>query len=73
MRRTVARQAKLQRGVDWFLEGPQDAILPTGYQDEESSGRALLDLARSEGPKQLRRGQAIVPVACLFVSFRVAY
>jgi hypothetical protein len=49
------------------------AILLTGYQDDESSGRALLDLARSEGPKPLRRGQAIVPVACLFVSFRAAY
>ncbi|MCU0875197.1 MAG: hypothetical protein MUE50_22935 [Pirellulaceae bacterium] len=45
------------------------AILLTGYQDDESPGRALLDLARSEGPKPLRLAQSIVPVACLFVSF----
>ena len=46
-----------------------DAVLLTGYQDEESPGRALLDLARAEGPKELRLGQATVPVACSFGTY----
>jgi Cft2 family RNA processing exonuclease/dsRNA-specific ribonuclease len=46
-----------------------DAVLLTGYQDEESPGRALLDLARSEGPKELRLGQTTVPVACRFGTY----
>ncbi len=46
-----------------------DAVLLTGYQDEESPGRALLELARSEGPKDLRLGQAMVPVSCLFGTY----
>jgi Cft2 family RNA processing exonuclease/dsRNA-specific ribonuclease len=46
-----------------------DAILLTGYQDEESPGRALLDLARSAGPKELRLGHTTVPVACLFGTY----
>ncbi len=46
-----------------------DAVLLTGYQDEESPGRALLDLARAEGAKELRLGQATVPVACSFGTY----
>ncbi len=46
-----------------------DAILLTGYQDEESPGRALLNLAQSEGPKELRLGRSTVPVACLFGTY----
>ena len=46
-----------------------DAILLTGYQDEESPGRALLELARSEGPKELRLGQETVSVACQFGAY----
>jgi dsRNA-specific ribonuclease len=46
-----------------------DAIFLTGYQDEESPGRALLELARTEGPKELKLGQATVPVACLFGTY----
>ena len=46
-----------------------DAVLLTGYQDEESPGRALLDLAHSDGPKELRLGQATVPVACDFGTY----
>ena len=34
-----------------LAKNANDAILLTGYPDEESPGRALLDLARSEGPK----------------------
>ena len=52
-----------------LVKNAKDAILLTGYQDEESPGRALLDLAKSEGPKQLRLGQVTVPVACLFGTY----
>ncbi len=52
-----------------LAKNANDAILLTGYQDEESPGRALLDLARSAGPKELRLGQATVPVQCLFGTY----
>lgn len=52
-----------------LAQNPQDAIFLTGYQDEESPGRALLDLARAEGPKELKLGQATVPVACAFGTY----
>jgi Cft2 family RNA processing exonuclease/dsRNA-specific ribonuclease len=52
-----------------LAKNSNDAILLTGYQDEESPGRALLDLARSEGPKELRLGQSTVPVGCLFGTY----
>ncbi len=47
----------------------QDAILLTGYQDEESPGRALLNLAQAEGPRQLRLGQQSLPVSCQFGTY----
>ncbi|MCY2995495.1 MAG: hypothetical protein NTY19_47670 [Planctomycetota bacterium] len=50
-------------------QNSQDAIILTGYQDEESPGRALLDLARTAGPKELRLGQATVSVACSFATY----
>ena len=34
-----------------LVQNPQDAIFLTGYQDEESPGRALLDLARTGRPQ----------------------
>ena len=52
-----------------LVQNAQDAILLTGYQDEESPGRALLDLARTAGPKELRLGQATVPVACSLATY----
>jgi len=52
-----------------LVQNPQDAILLTGYQDEESPGRALLDLARTEGAKELKLGQATLPVACSFGTY----
>jgi Cft2 family RNA processing exonuclease/dsRNA-specific ribonuclease len=52
-----------------LVRNPQDAVLLTGYQDEESPGRALLDLAGAEGPKELRLGQATLPVACRFGTY----
>ena len=33
----------------WILPDPSSAVLVSGYQDEESPGRALLDLAGGEG------------------------
>jgi len=52
-----------------LVQNPQDAIFLTGYQDEESPGRALLDLARAQGPKELRLGHATLPVACGFGTY----
>ena len=52
-----------------MVQNPQDAIFLTGYQDEESPGRALLDLAGAEGPKELRLGQATFSVACRFGTY----
>ena len=52
-----------------LVQNSQDAIFLTGYQDEESPGRALLDLARTEGPKELKLGQATLPVACNFGTY----
>jgi Cft2 family RNA processing exonuclease/dsRNA-specific ribonuclease len=47
-----------------FVGRPEDAILITGYQDEESPGRALLDLAQGTGPRQLRLGEQVHEVRC---------
>jgi len=47
-----------------FAQCERDAILLTGYQDEESPGRALLDLAGAAGPQQIRLGAATVPLRC---------
>lgn len=52
-----------------LAQNPKDAIFLTGYQDEESPGRALLELARTEGPKELKLGAATVPVACRFATY----
>ena len=46
-----------------------DAILITGYQDEESPGRALLNLASGQGPRTLRLGESTVEVACKVASY----
>ncbi len=52
-----------------LAKNARDAILLTGYQDEESPGRALLELAQSTGPKELRLAGATIPVACLFGTY----
>lgn len=52
-----------------FAKNANDGVFLTGYQDEESPGRALLELAQSDGPKELRLGQATVPVACRFGTY----
>ncbi|MBI3947132.1 MAG: MBL fold metallo-hydrolase [Armatimonadetes bacterium] len=43
--------------------GPQNAILLTGYQDEESPGRRLQEMARA-GTGRLRLGRDMVDVRC---------
>jgi len=48
---------------------PEDAILITGYQDEESPGRALLNLASGQGPRTLRLDGQTVEVACQVASY----
>jgi Cft2 family RNA processing exonuclease/dsRNA-specific ribonuclease len=50
----------------------QDAILITGYQDEESPGRALLKLAEQSGPRELRLGDRIVEVRCAFETYSLS-
>jgi Cft2 family RNA processing exonuclease/dsRNA-specific ribonuclease len=49
-----------------------DAILITGYQDEESPGRALLNLAEQSGPRPLRLGDQVVDVRCTFETYRLS-
>jgi len=50
----------------------KDAILITGYQDEESPGAALLKLTAAEGPRQLRLGDKLVDVRCRFSSYSLS-
>ena len=47
-----------------FAGHAEDAILITGYQDEESPGRALLRLAAGEGERQLKLADRLVEVRC---------
>jgi dsRNA-specific ribonuclease len=49
-----------------------DAILITGYQDEESPGRALLNLAEQRGPRLLRLGDHVVDVRCTFATYSLS-
>jgi len=55
-----------------FAPCQEDAILITGYQDEESPGRALLDLAGLEGERHLRLGGGSVPVKCAFDTYSLS-
>ena len=50
----------------------EDAILITGYQDEESPGRALLALASQQGPRSLRLGAREVSVRCQFETYSLS-
>ncbi len=70
----VASSGMLSGGPSAFYAGElagneRDAILLTGYQDEESPGRALLDLVASEGPGTLRLGDRTVEVRCTFATY----
>jgi len=50
----------------------RDAIVITGYQDEESPGAALLRLAAGDGPRRLRLGDRTVDVRCRFASYSLS-
>ncbi len=47
-----------------MVEDPDNLIAITGYQDEESPGRALLDLASTDGDRELVLNGTRTPVAC---------
>ncbi|RYE90320.1 MAG: MBL fold metallo-hydrolase, partial [Myxococcales bacterium] len=55
-----------------FAGNERDAILITGYQDEESPGRALLDLASQQGPRTLTVAGRTVDVRCRFESYSLS-
>ena len=52
-----------------MLGKQNDAILITGYQDEESPGRALLDLADGSEAREIRLAGRTVPVQCGFEKY----
>jgi Cft2 family RNA processing exonuclease/dsRNA-specific ribonuclease len=55
-----------------FAPNERDAILITGYQDEESPGRALLDLAEARGPRRLVLGGREVEIRCRFEKYSLS-
>ena len=55
-----------------FASNERDAILITGYQDEESPGRALLNLLKQQGPRRLMVGGKEVEVKCRFESYSLS-
>jgi len=73
----VASSGMLRGGPSSFYAAEiaprkEDAILVTGYQDEESPGAALLKLAAAEGPRQLRLGDRTVDVRCRFAAYSLS-
>ena len=73
----VASSGMLSGGPSAFYAGElapvaTDAILITGYQDEESPGRALLNLAEETGPRPLRLGDKVVDVRCAFETYSLS-
>ncbi len=73
----VSSSGMLHGGPSAFYAGElagheKDAILITGYQDEESPGSALLKLASGSGPRQLRLGDRVVDVRCRFSSYSLS-
>ena len=73
----VASSGMLSGGPSAFYAGEMapvatDAILITGYQDEESPGRALLNLAEEAGPRPLRLGDKVVDVRCAFETYSLS-
>ena len=73
-RRVERHAARRSIGVLRVLLAPRekDAILITGYQDEESPGAALLKLVANEGPRQLKLGDQTVDVRCRFSSYSLS-
>ena len=73
----VASSGMLAGGASTFYAAAlapreRDAILITGYQDEESPGRALLRLAEAAGPRALRLGGREVEVRCSFETYSLS-
>lgn len=73
----VASSGMLSGGPSAFYAGEMapvatDAILITGYQDEESPGRALLNLAEETGSRPLRLGDKVVDVRCAFETYSLS-
>lgn len=65
----VASSGMLNGGASQYyaarLAGnPRNAILITGYQDEESPGRRLLELAQGHGGGELQLGDEVVMCEC---------
>ncbi len=54
-----------------LVKNEKNAILITGYQDEESPGRALLALAENK-EKELKLGEETYEVKCKFDSYRLS-
>jgi Cft2 family RNA processing exonuclease/dsRNA-specific ribonuclease len=70
----VSSSGMLSGGPSAFYAGElagneRDAILLTGYQDEESPGRALLGLAEQEGPRTMRLLDRQIEVRCSFSTY----
>lgn len=73
----VASSGMLRGGPSAFYAADlapraDDAILITGYQDEESPGRALLKLAEERGPRSLRINDRVVDVRCRFETYSLS-
>jgi Cft2 family RNA processing exonuclease/dsRNA-specific ribonuclease len=73
----VASSGMLSGGPSAYYAGElapvaSDAIFITGYQDEESPGRALLNLADESGPRSLRLGDKVVDVRCTFETYSLS-
>lgn len=73
----VASSGMLSGGASAFYAAhlapcERDAILITGYQDEESPGRALLKLANGDGPRTIRLGDREVEVRCSFETYSLS-
>jgi predicted metal-dependent RNase/dsRNA-specific ribonuclease len=70
----VASSGMLSGGASVFyaqalMNDPKNAVLITGYQDEESPGRKLLDLAGAEGPREVTLSGRTQPVRCRFEKY----
>ncbi len=73
----VASSGMLAGGASAYYArhiGPErrDAIFITGYQDEESPGRALLDLAGRDEDRAVTLGGDTVPVDCTFATYSLS-
>lgn len=73
----IASSGMLAGGASAFyarhlLERPEDAIFITGYQDEESPGKALLRLATKTTDRYLRLGSETYNVKCEFDTYTLS-